>query len=156
MLQINIPGIGDLQLTDLILDFNGTLALDGVLIEGVAQRLATLSKQLTLHVVTGDSHGTAKNQLVNTNCIITIVPSENQTEAKINYIKKLDLQRMVAIGNGYNNHQIVEMAKIGIIVMGEEGSSTKSILAADIAVSNILNALDILIFPSRLKATLRF
>ena len=142
MLQINIPGIGDLQLTELILDFNGTLALDGVLIEGVAQRLATLSKQLTLHVVTGDSHGTAKNQLVNTNCIITIVPSENQTEAKINYIKKLDLQRMVAIGNGYNDYQIVEMAKIGIIVMGEEGASTKSILAADIAVSNILSALD--------------
>ncbi len=156
MLQINIPGIGDLQLTDLILDFNGTLALDGVLIEGVTQRLATLSKQLTLHVVTGDSHGTAKNQLVNTNCLITIVPPENQTEAKINYINKLDLQKMVAIGNGYNDHQIVEMAKIGIIVMGEEGASTQSILAADIAVSNILNALDILIFPSRLKATLRY
>ena len=155
MLQINIPGVGNLQLFDLIVDFNGTLALDGILIEGVAERLITLSKHLTIHVVTGDSHGTAKKQLENMPCKVVIVPAENQTQAKLEYLKKLDLQGMVAIGNGFNDHQIVEIAKIGIIVIGEEGAATKSIFTADVVVHHIFNALDLLIFSTKLVATLR-
>ncbi len=155
MLQINIPGVGNLQLFHLIVDFNGTLAIDGILIEGVEERLITLSKQLSIHVVTGDSHGTAKKQLENTPCKVVIVPAENQTQAKLEYLKKLDLQGMVAIGNGFNDHQIVEIAKIGIIVIGEEGAAAKSIFTADVVVHHIFNALDLLIFSTRLVATLR-
>ncbi len=119
------------------------------------ERLITLSKQLSIHVVTGDSHGTAKKQLENTPCKVVIVPAENQTQAKLEYLKKLDLQGMVAIGNGFNDHQIVEIAKIGIIVIGEEGAAAKSIFTADVVVHHIFNALDLLIFSTRLVATLR-
>ena len=45
MLKITIPGFrGETNLTDLILDYNGTLARDGELIIGVADRLTSSPK----------------------------------------------------------------------------------------------------------------
>ncbi len=60
MLSFEIPDFGDLHLDQLVLDFNGTLARDGRLLPGVAERLARLAAALTVHVVTGDTNGTAQ------------------------------------------------------------------------------------------------
>ena len=59
MLTISIPGRGDLVLRHLLLDYNGTIAEDGHLAEGVAQRVEALSRLLEIYVVTADTHGTA-------------------------------------------------------------------------------------------------
>ena len=108
MLQITIPGMGNLALTDLMLDYNGTLALDGYLIKGVAVRLAELSSQFKIHIVTGDTHGTAKTQLADTNCQLTIVPPENQATTKLTYLKQLGQSNTIAIGNNVNPSSIRE------------------------------------------------
>jgi P-type E1-E2 ATPase len=155
MLQISIPGMGDLKLTDLMIDYNGTIAVDGYLIKGVAERLAELSSQFKIHIVTGDTHGTAKSQLANINCELTIVPPENQTFAKLHYLELLPLQATVAIGNGRNDSKMLKDAVIGIAVIGEEGAAVDSINAADIVVTNILNAFALLSSPRRLISTLR-
>jgi len=60
MIEIVIPGSDDLRLVNALLDFNGTLAFDGWLIEGTADRLRALAALLELHVVTGDTTGTAR------------------------------------------------------------------------------------------------
>ena len=54
MLSVDIPDFGALHLDQLVLDFNGTLAADGILVPGVRERLHSLSEQLRLHVVTAD------------------------------------------------------------------------------------------------------
>ena len=59
MLTISIPGRGDLVLRHLLLDFNGTIAEDGRLAAGMAERLEALSRSLAIYVVTADTHGTA-------------------------------------------------------------------------------------------------
>ena len=57
MIELHIPGRGDVQLSHAVFDVNGTLATDGVLIDGVADRIAQLSDRLTVHLLTADTHG---------------------------------------------------------------------------------------------------
>ena len=59
MIEINIPGFGDLRLSHLVLDFNGTLAVDGRLLPGVGDALTSLASQLAVHVITADTFGLA-------------------------------------------------------------------------------------------------
>jgi soluble P-type ATPase len=57
MIELNIPGRGRLQLEHLVCDVNGTLAVDGQLIEGLARPLRNLRDRLELHLITADTHG---------------------------------------------------------------------------------------------------
>lgn len=155
MIQVNIPGYGDLSLTDVIFDYNGTLAIDGLLITGVDKFLTELSQKLTIHVVTGDSMGTAKQQLQGIPCNVFIVPPLEQGLAKQKYLQKLDFQKTVAIGNGRNDKQIMRDAAIGILTLGLEGTAVEALKEADIVVSNIFDAINLLAHPNRLLSTLR-
>jgi hypothetical protein len=60
-MQLAIPGQEKaLVINSLILDLNGTLAIDGKIIEGVAERIEALrEKALKLFLFTGDTHGNA-------------------------------------------------------------------------------------------------
>jgi len=62
MLNLNIPGREQLEIKHLVLDFNGTIAVDGVLESGVEDRIHLLSKQLEIHVTTADTNGSVANQ----------------------------------------------------------------------------------------------
>ena len=57
MIEVQVPGFGALVLEHLVLDFNGTLACDGELLPGVAERLAALAPKLSIHVLTGLTAG---------------------------------------------------------------------------------------------------
>lgn len=57
MLEIEIPVRGTYQLQHLVLDVNVPLAGDGVVLPGVAERLAILRATFTLHLLTADTHG---------------------------------------------------------------------------------------------------
>lgn len=63
MIEIEIPGFRVLQLAQLVLDYNGTLAVNGDLIEGVKSRLNQLTGSLSLHVITADTFGKAARAL---------------------------------------------------------------------------------------------
>ena len=63
MIEVDIPGYGALSLRHLVCDFNGTLALDGKLIDGVAYRISELSRLIHVHILTADTYGTAKEAL---------------------------------------------------------------------------------------------
>src|SRR5512132_2557076 len=57
MIELSIPGRGSLRLHHLVTDVNGTLAVDGILIEGVAKRIAGIQDRLSVHLLTADTHG---------------------------------------------------------------------------------------------------
>ena len=86
MIAIDIPGFGTLELTDLVCDYNGTLALDGRLLEGVGARLPRLTGCLRLHVVTGDTFGTARAALKGLSCDLVVLPPYDQAAAKARYV----------------------------------------------------------------------
>lgn len=156
MLTINIPGFGVLNLNYALIDFNGTLATDGKLIEGITQPLNELSKHLELHIVTGDGHGTARAELEPVHCKLTITPPENQGVTKQKYLHQLNPQETVAIGNGKNDKYILKDAILGIAILGEEGAAADAIMAADIVMPSILAALTSLQNTHRLRASLRY
>jgi soluble P-type ATPase len=155
MINVNIPGFADLTINEVIFDYNGTLAVDGLLIDGVANELIELSKKVRIHVVTGDSLGTAKRELQDIPCTVLIVPPLEQGLAKQNYLQKLNAQETVAIGNGRNDQQIMKNSAVGIIILGKEGTAVEALSAADIAVATIFDALNLLQHPNRLLSTLR-
>ena len=155
MEEITIPGYKTLQLSQLVLDFNGTLACDGRLLEGVAERLNVLAPEMKIHVVTADTFGTVRQQLAEIPCDVVVLPVENQDTAKRDFVGQLDADATVAVGNGRNDRLMLKAAALGIAVVQEEGAAAETVIAADIVCPDILSALDLLDHPKRLIATLR-
>jgi len=155
MLEIIIPGYRTLLFHHLVMDYNGTLAVDGSLLDGVRPRLISLAEKLRLHVVTADTFGLAGSQLAGLPCELAILPVEDQAQAKRAYIQRLGEAQVVAIGNGRNDQHMLEVAALGIAVLQGEGAALQTCQAADVLASDILSALDLLLFPKRLIATLR-
>ena len=155
MLALEIPDFGTRNLEYLVLDYNGTLALDGELLPGVAERLSRLSKKLAIHVVTGDTFGKARQALGGILCELTILPGRAQSAAKRKYVKKLGVSATVCVGNGRNDRLMLEVAALAIAVVQTEGASPRTLEAADIVVTDVRHALDLLADPKRLEATLR-
>ncbi len=155
MINVNILGFEDLTLTDVIFDYNGTLAVDGILIEGVAEQLIALAEKINIHVVTGDSLGTARDELKGIPCTVFITPQREQGLAKQAYIQKLNPQSTISIGNGRNDQQIMKESAVGVIILGPEGAAKEAVMAADIIVTNIFDAINLLLHPGHLLSTLR-
>jgi soluble P-type ATPase len=74
---------------------------------------------------------------------------------KAAYIEQIGADRVVAIGQGAHDAGMLKNARIGICVISPEGSAVETLLAADLVVSNINNALELLEKPLRLVASLR-
>lgn len=155
MLEIEIPGFASLRLKHLVLDFNGTLAVDGYLVPGVKVRLESLSRSLHLHVLTADTFGMARASLLEVPCELSILAQERQDLAKCAYVEKIGASEVVCIGNGRNDCLMLRSAAIGIAVMNKEGVAAAAVLAADLVVPGIMDALDLLDNPLRLVASLR-
>ena len=155
MITINITGNRKIEATHLILDFNGTLAIDGKLIEGTKPLLELLGNQLTIHVLTADTFGTAERELSGINCILNVLSHDLQDMQKESYVFNLGENHVIAIGNGLNDALMVKCAALGIVVVQKEGASMETLLNADIVCTNILDALELLLNPQRIVATLR-
>lgn len=155
MIEVNIPGFHRLRLSHLVLDYNGTLAVDGCLLEGVRERVDALAASLRIHIITGDTFGKAREQLETIDCRLIILPSEGQDVTKADYVQQLGPMQTVAIGNGRNDRLMLQQAEIGIAVLGREGAAIETLTAADLIVPDPLTALDLLRNPLRLMASLR-
>ena len=155
MLEISIPGYKELRLEHLVLDYNGTLACDGEILEGVEQALETLAEDLQIHVVTADTFGKVRSGLASSPSKLVILRGERQDVGKRKYIEQLGAERVAAIGNGRNDRLMLETAALGIAVIQEEGAAAETLFAADVVCLNIRAALDLLTHPLRLTATLR-
>ena len=155
MIEIVVPGYRTLRLQHLVMDYNGTLAQDGHLLEGILSRLDSLADRLNLHVITADTFGLAQEELAGVRCDLVILPSDEQADAKLAYIRDLSPDGVAAIGNGRNDWLMLRGAALGIAVVQEEGAAFEALSAADVVMPDILSALDMLLFPKRLIATLR-
>ena len=155
MLHIAIPHHRKLTLEHLVLDLNGTLARDGVLLPGVKERLDQLKSHLTIHLVTANTHGGGQEAALELGIHFHKMGQGETGPQKLVLVTALGPQRVVAIGNGANDALMLETAALGIAVNGGEGAAVSAILAADIYAPDILVALDLLLHPDRIRATLR-
>lgn len=155
MLEIAIRGFGTLRLDHLVLDFNGTLAIDGGLLPGVKPRLRKLARLLRVHVLTADTFGKARASLAGVDCKLTILAPGGEDRAKARYVRRLGARRVACIGNGRNDRLMLAAGALGIVTLQAEGAAAASLAAADVVVRDVHDALDLLLEPRRLLATLR-
>jgi len=152
---IEIPNYKTINLKHIVLDYNGTIAKDGKLKDEVKNLLPLLAQKYTLHVITADTFGSVKKELRNFKLDIKVLQSDNHTLEKQLYINELNANECVAIGNGNNDAKMIQSAAIGIVILGDEGCSTKSLFASDITCKSISQAFELFVYPKRLIATLR-
>ena len=143
------------QLQHLVLDMNGTVAVDGSLSEGTSERIEKLKNELNVYLLTADTFGTGARVAKELGIKMITVSPDNGTRDKANFVSSFDLSEVVVVGNGNNDVDMFKLARLSIVVIGEEGCSIAALTNADIAVTHINHALDLLINPLRLIATLR-
>ena len=155
MIELTIPGRGLLRIQHLVTDVNGTLAVDGVLIDGLTKRINSLRDRLEIHMLTADTHGRQASIDEQLNLKATRVKPGNEAGAKAEFVRQLGAETVVAIGQGANDSEMLKAAALGICVMSLEGLAVETLVSADILVPNIFAAFDLLDKPLRIVASLR-
>lgn len=151
-MRVTIPGHGDLTLRHLVLDLNGTLALDGRILPDIAARLAALRGRLVVHVLTAATHGKLEEAARALSLQPQVVANGADKRA---YVEHLRPAGVVAMGNGTNDAPMFEVAALAIAVLGPEGLSTAALRVAHVVVGDPCVGIDLLLHPARLIATLR-
>lgn len=155
MIELNVPGRGTLKLHYLVCDVNGTLALDGRLLEGVARGFKTLRDRLEIHLVSADTFGTVEQINHQLEARVHIIPPGDETAQKGEFIKHLGAEHVIAIGQGANDCAMLQSAAVGICILSREGAASETLKSADVVVPDIVAALELLEKPLRMIATLR-
>lgn len=156
MILLNIPGHDSIKVKNIVFDFNGTLAVDGVLVAGLSEKMDALSqKGVDIYILTADTFGTTRNQCQHLPVKIEIFSKENVSRNKEIFVKKLGPENTITVGNGRNDFSMFAISILSICVIGKEGCCTKSMMASDIVVNNPMDALDLLLNNDRIVATFR-
>jgi P-type E1-E2 ATPase len=155
MIELTIPGRDVIRLEHLVLDVNGTLARDGRLLDRLPKLLSALKDRLTIHLLTADTFGrqAAIDELLGMQAV-RLRPGEEAGQ-KGEYVRALGAQTVIAMGQGANDSEMLKAAAIGVAVLNEEGLAVETLRNADLVMTNIYDALNLLEYPARLVATLR-
>lgn len=155
MIRLVIPGRIPLEIHYLVSDVNGTLAVDGLLMEGIRESISAIADQVDIHLLTADTNGTGKDIARVLGVKFSVLKPGREQEQKAEFIQKLGSKKVVAIGQGSNDELMLKEAAIGICVLSPEGTATHTMLAADLVVPDGKSALQLLAHPTRLVSSLR-
>lgn len=154
-MKIDIPGFKPLDLKYLILDYNGTVAVDGIMPDAVKQRLRKLAENFQIYILTADTHGTAEQNCQGLPLKIQTFPTGAAMMEKLRIVGNLGAEHCAAVGNGRNDVEMLKACGLSIAVMDKEGMYGRLLGEADVCVHCMEDALDLLCVPKRLIATLR-
>ncbi|MBR3257529.1 MAG: ATPase P [Eggerthellaceae bacterium] len=165
-MTIEIPGrAAAFEIRAVAVDFNGTIARDGVLIDGVAERMRALAAAgVEGHVLTADTYGTGEAPCAGLGAVVRPFAHAGAAECKEEIVRGLAAEAgcepgvgsgICAIGNGFNDVQMFDAADLRICVLEAEGAYAGLLAHADVVVRDARDAFDLLLCPNRLRATLR-
>ncbi len=152
MIRLDIPQHGIFELQHAVFDVNGTLAVDGEPIPGVVDYLRVLAEQLSLHALTAGTHGNIPELERSFGLPLHKIVSG---EEKVRFVEQLGPSGVIAFGNGRNDVAMLRVAAIGVAILAGEGVATDALQAADVLVLGPIDAIDLVLKPKRLIATLR-
>jgi soluble P-type ATPase len=158
-IALDIPGFGRRHIQIVVSDYTGTHSFAGAIQPAVKEKLRALAALVDLHIVTADSFGTAESELAGITAPYRLRTSQHDIE-KADYVSRFDLRQVAAFGNGNNDRLLLKAVKEGgglaIAVDNGEGCAMDAMRNADVFVVGAGQAIDLLLDPLRLKATLRF
>lgn len=155
MLLYEIPGRDNIQINNVVFDYNGTIAVNGKLIEGVKERINKLAEDVKVYILTADTYGTVERECKDINCKVLTFPKDKAGQFKKNIVKDLNGKYTICVGNGYNDIPMFQESILSIGIIEGEGASGKLIAQSDIVVGSIIDALNIILNKNMIKATLR-
>lgn len=155
MLIYEIPGRDNLEIKNIVFDYNGTIAVDGKLIDGVKELINKLAEVIDIYVLTADTYGTVEKECIDINCKVLTFPKSDAGKSKKEIVRELGGHRTICLGNGYNDILMFEEAVLSIAIIEGEGVSGKLLSKADIVCRSIVEALRMLLNKDMVKATLR-
>ena len=154
MIGIEIPGWESLDICHIVMDYNGTAAVDGVFLAEAEERILKLKEMAQLYILTADTYGTVKEQCCGLGIEVMTFPREGAAECKEEIVKGLS-GGVVCLGNGLNDIQMFDAADLSIAVLEKEGLCGRLLNHADVIAPSFTAGLDLLLKPNRLRATLR-
>src|SRR5512136_2415161 len=154
MISIQRPGMESLDIHFVLIDFEGTLAMDGRVHPKAKDKVNLLSKRATITILTKSNREKVEETLKKMKVEILYVTEEDSSQQKLNVLQRLGPHQTAVIGNGLDDVRIMEQAGLGLCVIGKEGSSAEAMVKADLVVTNVLDALDFLLKPMRQRVTL--
>lgn len=155
MIEITIPGRGTLRIEHLVCDVNGTLAIDGQPIDGVARQILILRNRLQIHMLTANTHGKQAEIDQQFNLKAHIIQKGHEAEQKAEFVQNLGAENVIAIGQGANDAAMLKVAAVGIALISAEGLAVETLNNANLLMPDINTALALLENPVRLIASLR-
>mgnify|MGYP000910976095 CR=1 FL=1 len=155
MLIYDIPGLGVIEIENIVFDYNGTIATDGKLTDGVKGLLAELKSRANIYILTADTYGTVEAECAQSSVSVRTFPKGKAADFKKEIVESIGADKTICIGNGFKDIEMFKSARLSIAVIEREGCSGKLLAHADVVVCSIMDAIDILLKDSRLKATLR-
>ena len=155
VIEIAIPGReGPLRIESVVLDYNGTIARDGILLEDAARRIRQLAGRAAVYILTADTYGTVEAQCAGLGAVVKTFPRAGAAACKLEIVRALG-PGVCAVGNGFNDIEMCRAADLSIAVLEREGLCAALLPHVDVLVAAPEDALDLLLRENRLRATLR-
>ncbi|XPV69835.1 MAG: HAD family hydrolase [Halarcobacter sp.] len=154
-MKIKIPGKEPFEIKSIVFDYNGTIAIDGKLIEGVSENINELSNEFNFYVITADTYGTVEKELENTKCKVITIGKKSQDICKLDFIKELGSNTTLSVGNGRNDMLMLKESILGIAILQDEGLCSETLINSDLLVKSIFDIFSFLKDSNRLIATIR-
>jgi soluble P-type ATPase len=147
---MEIPNYGRINAKTVVFDLNGTLGVEGKVSEEIKELLDKLSEKYRVIVLSSDTFGTLEEEFKGMKIKVEKVNNGNEKLQKA-----LEYEPYIGVGNGNNDVRMLENAELAICVIGDEGASVEALLASDIVVKDVKDAINLLLNEKRLIATLR-
>jgi soluble P-type ATPase len=157
MKKFNIPHFGLFEIRNIIFDINGTLQFNGKISNKLVEKFRELKQHYNLYLISSDTRGNL-NELakqLDTKYVRINTADQTDAEAKNKELLKLGKENTAAIGNGNNDMLMLKNAALGILIIGSEGASSKSLMNADVIFTNPIDAINFLLDEKAIIATLR-
>ena len=155
MIKIDIPGWENLEIENIVMDMNGTVATDGRIPPEVKEKISVLSEKVRIYLLTADTYETADEEIRDTKAELVRVAGRDSQKGKWEFLRTLDLGKTVVLGNGNSDQLIMKEACLGISVLGDEGIFTSTLKNSDLVVKSVSDGLNLFLRPKRLISTLR-
>lgn len=156
-IEVAIPGWKMLHLDHILFDLNGTLACEGRIAPSTRERLIALGARVKLHLMSADTYGTLERETAGLPVQLHRVEAGSGLGAaqKLALLRQLGASVTAAVGNGHNDVEMLREAALGMAILGPEGAAVQALLVAHVVFASADDALDALLQPRRLMATLR-
>ncbi|MDM8533466.1 ATPase P [Clostridiaceae bacterium HSG29] len=152
---INVPETGKYEIENIVFDYNGTIAINGEIINGILEKIVKLAESFNVTIITADTFNTVKRAFKNTDVNIHIIDSIDGTIQKKEFVEEVGSNKTIALGNGRNDELMLKEAIISVAILNDEGVSLKALNNADFLLKDINHFFEMIEEPKKLVAILR-